>query len=627
MKLNTLRNIFAPAPSRRSRHLFSFDAFIAAQVETLEDRLLLYVVTGAEWSETNVSFSYLPDGTSTSGYESSLYAMLDSIAPTEVWQREFARALQTWSNVSSLNFHAVLDDGSSSGTSGSAQGDSRFGDIRLGAHPLSGYVAWAYFPSSSNTIGGDITLDPSFNLQIGGYPDLYSILLHESGHALGLNHSTSGTVMYGTITAVYPGLTADDIAGIQAIYGARQADGFDAFASNDTLFSATAMNVDNLGSSTFTADLTSLSDVDYYSFVTPTSFDGSLSVSVDTSNLSLLASNVSVYDSSGNLVGTADVGRAYGTTATLNLSGLVAGETYTVMVDGASNDEFGMGAYVLKIQFGGVSEPTPEPDPEPTPEPTPEPAPEPTISADRFEANDTMATATNLGRTNSFFETGLTLHTNTDSDYFTFVAHKSGTFNFSASPVDAGLDLIVTIYDAQQNILASGISQTVSVSMNSGEQYFVQVSAADGNLGTYDLTANKTGGGGENSGTKKGIGNGKGKGKGGGAEIGDGTSLAQFEQQNEFLLNQISSRDFSTPKSALNSSETSTHNSVNAENTQVQTRLETDFGVFHFNASILSGTNIASGSDEFPNTGEKMEDLDATFALLDEMLSEAMGIE
>jgi hypothetical protein len=187
-------------------------------LEGLEDRTVPYALSGSKWANPNITASFLPDGTSTEGYSSSLYATLASTGTTEAWQREFARALQTWANVSTLNFHFVPDSGAPSGTSGSAQGDSRFGDIRLGAHPLPGYVAYAYYPSGS-TLGGDITLSPSYTYNIGTYIDLYSVLLHEVGHSLGLDHSTSGTVMYSTITGVYSGLSSDDIAGIRAIYG------------------------------------------------------------------------------------------------------------------------------------------------------------------------------------------------------------------------------------------------------------------------------------------------------------------------------------------------------------------------------------------------------------------------
>ena len=53
--------------------------------------------------------------------------------------------------------------------------------------------------------------------------DFLSVALHEVGHALGLDHSTvRGSVMYPTYDGCInnpPSLTADDIAGIRAIYG------------------------------------------------------------------------------------------------------------------------------------------------------------------------------------------------------------------------------------------------------------------------------------------------------------------------------------------------------------------------------------------------------------------------
>ena len=91
--------------------------------ERLEERLAMYSVTGSSWSNPNVSFSFVPDGTS-----STLFSKLDAVAPREVWQREFARSLQTWANVSNLNFREVADNGNSGG------------DIRLAAdrHPNRG---------------------------------------------------------------------------------------------------------------------------------------------------------------------------------------------------------------------------------------------------------------------------------------------------------------------------------------------------------------------------------------------------------------------------------------------------------------------------------------------------------
>ena len=56
---------------------------------------------------------------------------------------------------------------------------------------------------------------------MGGWTavDLYSVVLHEVGHALGLGHSdVPGAVMYPYYRQA-SGLTADDVAGIQALYG------------------------------------------------------------------------------------------------------------------------------------------------------------------------------------------------------------------------------------------------------------------------------------------------------------------------------------------------------------------------------------------------------------------------
>src|SRR5207237_1434936 len=50
-----------------------------------------------------------------------------------------------------------------------------------------------------------------------------------------------------------------------------------------------------------------------------------------------------------NLLGSASA--AYGGVATLNLTGLTAGQSYYVVADGATSDVFGMGAYVLGVQF------------------------------------------------------------------------------------------------------------------------------------------------------------------------------------------------------------------------------------------------------------------------------------
>ena len=79
-------------------------------------------------------------------------------------------------------------------------------------------LAFATFPSD----GGDIVFDDAepWTVYDQGPFDLHMVATHEIGHALGLDHSSiPPALMYPVLTPQTTGLTSDDIAGIQALYG------------------------------------------------------------------------------------------------------------------------------------------------------------------------------------------------------------------------------------------------------------------------------------------------------------------------------------------------------------------------------------------------------------------------
>jgi Matrixin/Glucodextranase, domain B len=89
---------------------------------------------------------------------------------------------------------------------------------------MGGTLAHTFYPSPPNTepVAGDMHLDADEAWGMGTGVDLYSVVLHETGHALGLGHSDNpGAVMY-PYYRVTGGLAADDVAGIRGLYGSGQ---------------------------------------------------------------------------------------------------------------------------------------------------------------------------------------------------------------------------------------------------------------------------------------------------------------------------------------------------------------------------------------------------------------------
>src|SRR5262249_25771599 len=146
------------------------------------------------------------------------------------WQAAILRAVEAWAANANINVDVVADSGDPLGTPGAPQGDVRFGDIRIAARPLSDNVLAITPPSGflGRTPTGDIVLNSNVLFSLQGdatHDDLYTVLLQEVGHALGVANSTDPvSVMYEGYSGARAGLSAGDVAAIQALYGARAPD-------------------------------------------------------------------------------------------------------------------------------------------------------------------------------------------------------------------------------------------------------------------------------------------------------------------------------------------------------------------------------------------------------------------
>ncbi len=327
---------------------------LGTALERLEDRSLP-TAFGVPWADPgHLTLSFTPDGTPTPRGPATT---ADTLGDAAGWQREVLRAFQTWAAVTNVNIGLVGDGGQALGTPGAVQGDARFGDVRIAAGLLpDGVVASALpFSWTGSTYGGDVLFNSAERFGVGNRADafdLYSVALHEAAHALGLAHSHDGASAVHEGYSYHPGgLSADDIADIQALYGVRTPDAFDAAGGNNTTARASAMKATGLvGRLVADADLTTTGDVDFYKFTTlPTLGLTSVAVRFQASGLSLVTPRVTVYDAAGRVVASGVSTDPLNNDLTLRFRNGLLGGTYYAKVEGATDDVFGIGAYRLTV--------------------------------------------------------------------------------------------------------------------------------------------------------------------------------------------------------------------------------------------------------------------------------------
>ncbi|XP_014830303.1 PREDICTED: matrix metalloproteinase-17-like [Poecilia mexicana] len=174
-----------------------------------------YALSGLKWHKTDLTWSV------------HSFPSRSSIRPEEV-KILLALALKAWSDAAPLNFRELPGDGE-------AGGDIRVSFASLlhnDGYPFDGQggtLAHAFFPGMDE-VCGDTHFDDheTWSYREGGSTtDLFTVAVHEFGHALGLSHSSTDPSI---MRPYYQGpvgdasqykLDLDDRLAIQQLYGAR----------------------------------------------------------------------------------------------------------------------------------------------------------------------------------------------------------------------------------------------------------------------------------------------------------------------------------------------------------------------------------------------------------------------
>jgi VCBS repeat-containing protein len=145
------------------------------------------ILTGTRWSSGSITFSFPTDGSQYgSGYGSG--ENTNAFEAFTAQQQDAVRAVLTmFSSVANLTFTEVTETSSSHGTLRYAETDA----VR---------TAWGYYPNSSAT-GGDMWFANASNLYDNPVRGNYAFLtmMHETGHALGLDHAHESTGGFGAV--------------------------------------------------------------------------------------------------------------------------------------------------------------------------------------------------------------------------------------------------------------------------------------------------------------------------------------------------------------------------------------------------------------------------------------------
>lgn len=194
-------------------------------------------------------------------------------------------------------------------------------------------LAHALYPPPANPEpeAGDVHFDDDELWRIGADVDMYTVALHEIGHALGIGHSDSpSAVMYAHYTGPLTGLGIDDIYAIRALYAQAGSSFGDQYEPDDTFVQALPFGRPE------THTIAPADDVDFRTFTLTSHADVTLAVIGTAAGDDTL---LTLYDASGAVI---EVNDDFGGTAQSRIER-----------DRTGGDPLPAGTYYVSIEEAG----------------------------------------------------------------------------------------------------------------------------------------------------------------------------------------------------------------------------------------------------------------------------------